>query len=174
MARVLKHKRGTTAQHAAYTGPAGEVTVDTDKKTIVIHDGTTAGGNPLPVVGDITGIATTAAEATVAATSGVTTVAAISSSATINLLNPGAYFKLDMYANVTSFSVVNTPTTGYTVMILITQKSGGPFTLTWPASFKWEGAAPAISNTAAAVDLLCITTFDGGTTWHATLSKGRV
>lgn len=37
-------RRGTTAAHAAFTGAAGEVTVDTDKKTAVVHDGATAGG----------------------------------------------------------------------------------------------------------------------------------
>lgn len=39
--------RGTTAQHGAYTGPVGELTVDTDKLTVVVQDGTTAGGHPL-------------------------------------------------------------------------------------------------------------------------------
>ncbi len=37
-------RRGTTAQHAVYTGPQGEVTVDTDKNALVLHDGATAGG----------------------------------------------------------------------------------------------------------------------------------
>lgn len=40
----LRLKRGTTAQNNAYTGQAGEATYDTDKKTIVAHDGVTAGG----------------------------------------------------------------------------------------------------------------------------------
>lgn len=38
---------GTTAEHSSFTGALREVTVDTDKKTAVIHDGTTAGGTPL-------------------------------------------------------------------------------------------------------------------------------
>lgn len=38
-------RRGTTAQHAVYTGPQGEVTVDTDKNALVLHDGATAGGH---------------------------------------------------------------------------------------------------------------------------------
>lgn len=40
----VQQYRGTTAQHAAYTGAAGELTVDTTKKAVVVHDGTTAGG----------------------------------------------------------------------------------------------------------------------------------
>lgn len=47
MAKLLKIRRGTTAQHSTFTGAAGEVTMDTDKKTLVAHDGTTPGGTPL-------------------------------------------------------------------------------------------------------------------------------
>lgn len=43
----LVHKRGTTAQHAGYTGALSEATYDSDKKTLVVHDGVTPGGNPL-------------------------------------------------------------------------------------------------------------------------------
>jgi hypothetical protein len=46
MATTLKLRRGTTAQHATFTGAAGEVTVDTDKEVVVVHDGATAGGFP--------------------------------------------------------------------------------------------------------------------------------
>jgi hypothetical protein len=45
--KPLKPKRGTTAQNNNYTGEAYEVTLDTDKKTLVVHDGLTAGGFPL-------------------------------------------------------------------------------------------------------------------------------
>jgi hypothetical protein len=44
---ALQLRRGTTAQHSAFTGLVGEVTIDTDKDTIVVHDGVTAGGIPL-------------------------------------------------------------------------------------------------------------------------------
>jgi len=47
MAKQVQLRRGTTAQHSSFTGVAGEVTVDTDKDTIVVHDGSTAGGFPL-------------------------------------------------------------------------------------------------------------------------------
>lgn len=47
MSIVLQHRRGTTAQHATFTGAAGEFTFDTTKKTVVAHDGLTAGGIPL-------------------------------------------------------------------------------------------------------------------------------
>jgi len=47
MAKLLKLRRGTTSQHSSFTGAEGEVTVDTTKDTIVVHDGSTAGGIPL-------------------------------------------------------------------------------------------------------------------------------
>ena len=47
MATELKLRGGTTAEHATFTGAAREATVDTDKNTIVVHDGSTAGGFPL-------------------------------------------------------------------------------------------------------------------------------
>lgn len=47
MSTVLKLRRGTTAEHSSFTGEVGEVTVDTTKDTVVVHDGTTAGGVPL-------------------------------------------------------------------------------------------------------------------------------
>lgn len=47
MTTALQLRRGTTTQHGTFTGALGEVTVDTTKKTAVVHDGSTAGGNPL-------------------------------------------------------------------------------------------------------------------------------
>jgi hypothetical protein len=43
----LQLRGGTTVQHSTFTGASKEVTVDTTKKTAVVHDGATAGGNPL-------------------------------------------------------------------------------------------------------------------------------
>jgi len=44
---AFQRRRGTTAEHASFTGLLAELTVDTDKKTVVVHDGSTAGGIPL-------------------------------------------------------------------------------------------------------------------------------
>jgi hypothetical protein len=49
---ALQLRRGTTSQHSAFTGLVGEITVDTDKDTIVVHDGSTAGGFPLAKASD--------------------------------------------------------------------------------------------------------------------------
>ena len=46
MAIAVQRRRGSTADHAAFTGLAGEITVDTSKQVVVVHDGATPGGFP--------------------------------------------------------------------------------------------------------------------------------
>lgn len=47
MAIQVQNRRGTTTQHSTFTGASGEITVDTDKNTVVVHNGSTPGGFPL-------------------------------------------------------------------------------------------------------------------------------
>ena len=47
MSTQVRLRGGTTSQHSTFTGAEREVTVDTTKDTLVVHDGTTAGGIPL-------------------------------------------------------------------------------------------------------------------------------
>lgn len=53
MASQLQLRRGTTAQHAVFTGAPGEITVDTTTKALVVHDGTTVGGFPAAKASDL-------------------------------------------------------------------------------------------------------------------------
>jgi len=55
MADQIQLRGGTTAEHSTFTGAAREVTVDTDKDTLVVHDGATAGGKPLLNEADLKG-----------------------------------------------------------------------------------------------------------------------
>jgi len=62
MPTILQLRRGTTAENAAYTGAAGEITVDTTLNKVLLHDGSTAGG--AATVGNLQGnirLGTTAA-----------------------------------------------------------------------------------------------------------------
>jgi len=45
MAIRVQFRRGTTNEHSTFTGVAGEVTVNTENKSLVVHDGSTAGGS---------------------------------------------------------------------------------------------------------------------------------
>jgi hypothetical protein len=52
MVKGIKFRRGTTLEHATFTGEEGEITVDITKDVAIVHDGVTAGGFPL--VGETT------------------------------------------------------------------------------------------------------------------------
>ena len=47
MATQVQFRRGTTGEHSGFTGAVGEITVDTEKKILCVHDATTPGGFPL-------------------------------------------------------------------------------------------------------------------------------
>ena len=82
MATAIQRRRGTTSQHSSFTGLAGEITIDTDLNTVIVHDGSTAGGYRLAkytevqaaAAGDITSVVagsgltggTTSGDATIA------------------------------------------------------------------------------------------------------------
>jgi hypothetical protein len=45
MAYAVQFRRGTTAEHASFTGASGEITVNTTTNQLVVHDGVTTGGH---------------------------------------------------------------------------------------------------------------------------------
>jgi hypothetical protein len=47
MATQVQFRRGTTTQNNAFTGAVGEITYDSEAKTLRLHDGTTAGGGAI-------------------------------------------------------------------------------------------------------------------------------
>jgi hypothetical protein len=47
MTKQVQIRRGSSTQHASFTGAEGEITYDVDKKTVVTHDGNTVSGTPL-------------------------------------------------------------------------------------------------------------------------------
>ena len=53
MAIQIQLRQGTTTEHNTFTGAVGEVTVDTTKKTLVVHDGLTVGGTSLATSADL-------------------------------------------------------------------------------------------------------------------------
>ena len=55
MAKTLQHRRNTTAGLSGVTGSVGEIFIDTTKNTVVVMDGSTAGGFPLELEGAGTG-----------------------------------------------------------------------------------------------------------------------
>ncbi|OQX94364.1 MAG: hypothetical protein B6I23_01390 [Rickettsiaceae bacterium 4572_127] len=47
MTKAIQWRRGTTAEHSSFTGLNGEITIDTTKKTAIVHDEATVSGFPL-------------------------------------------------------------------------------------------------------------------------------
>ena len=47
MSTQIQRRRGTTSEHSSFTGAAGEITIDSTKNTVVVHNGSTQGGFPL-------------------------------------------------------------------------------------------------------------------------------
>ena len=62
MAVQIQLRLGTTTEHNTFTGAVGEVTVDTTKDTLVVHDGKTVGGTVLAKVSEVPSLVPQATE----------------------------------------------------------------------------------------------------------------
>ena len=62
MAIQIQLRQGTTTEHNTFTGAVGEVTVDTTKDTLVVHDGVTVGGTVLAKVSEVPSLVPQATE----------------------------------------------------------------------------------------------------------------
>ena len=173
MAKQVQFRRGTTSQHSTFTGAAGEITVDTDKNTAVIHDGSTAGGVPLAKASEVftgtyTGDIDVTGELIVDSYNETYVAVTSSSNATTVDCEAGNAFSHTLTEN-TTFTFSNPPASGtaYTFSLEIIQDaSASGFTVTFPASVDWPSAtAPTLTATASAKDVLVFYTRDGGTTW---------
>jgi len=85
MAKKLQLRGGTTSEHSSFTGAVREVTVDTDKDVVVVHDGSTAGGFPSVKSGGIVNADINASAAI--ATSKITGLATSATTDTTNAAN---------------------------------------------------------------------------------------
>lgn len=178
MSKQVQLRRGNTSDHSAFTGVVGEVTIDTTKKTVVVHDGSTAGGVPLATETALGSYALTSALSDYVATSTIgsavqaydadtakTDTAQTFTAAqrgTITALTDGATITPD-FALSNNFSVtlagsrtVANPTNlvaGQSGSIFITQDGTGSRTLIWNSYWDFAtGVAPTLSTTAGAVD----------------------
>jgi RNase P/RNase MRP subunit p29 len=174
MAKLLKLRRGTTSQHSSFTGAEGEVTVDTTKDTLVVHDGSTAGGVPIAKESAVnlkanlasptfTGTVTTANVATDGQYIQQEETLTVSSNATTVDCSTGNYFTVQAAGNITfTFGTPPADTKSYAMVIEVDHNSG---TLTWPASVKWN-ADTAPELTAAKTHQFYFHTNNGGTRWR--------
>ena len=131
---------------ATMTGPSGTIVGTTDTQTL---SGKT-----------ITGLKETK------------TAPAISSGTLTLDCASGNVFAVALNANITTLAFSNVPAsgTGYGLTLALTADGTGR-TITWGAAVKWAGgSAPTLTSTNGKVDLVILTTWDGGTTWYAALA----
>ncbi len=119
MAKQLKLRRGTTSQHSSFTGAEGEVTVDTTKDTLVVHDGSTAGGTPLAKESAIPSAYTHP-----------------NHSGEVTSTGDGATVIADNVVDEANLKVSNSPTNGQ----VLTARSGNTGGMTWETTSSVGGA----------------------------------
>ena len=145
MATQVQFRRGSTSQHGSFTGAVGEITVDTDKDTVVVHDGSQAGGFALPSL-------KTAQEFTKTQNFNATT------------LTDQATITWDASANqVTSVTLTNNRTLaaatnqvdGGVYVLSVVQDGTGSRTLSFNSNYKFTGgSAPTLTTGANARDVI--------------------
>lgn len=102
MPTQVQFRRGTTAQNAAFTGAAGEITINTSNVSLRVHDGSTAGGTELATLAF-------AANATVLTTGTLPAARLPTSGATANTYGGAATVPvtvIDTYGRATAVSNV--------------------------------------------------------------------
>lgn len=177
MATQVQFRRGTTADHSTFTGAVGEITVDTTKDVVVVHDGAKVGGYPM--VG---------ANNSILSNVNITTAISIGTSSAIPSSNLDLTGNFSQVITAVSANDINCALSNYFTKTLTTTATftfsnppssraysfileltaGGSYTVTWPATVKWPGAVSPILSTG--VDVLAFVTKDGGTTWRGIAS----
>jgi hypothetical protein len=86
---------------------------------------------------------------------------------TLNLEN-GNVFEVALNANITTFTISNSPASGTAGSLTLKLTADGTArTITWGASVKWPGGtAPTLTSTNNKVDVLVFVTMDAGTTYY--------
>jgi len=137
MATQVQLRRGTTAEHSTFTGAVGEVTIDTDKDALVVHDNSQAGGYPVASLHNAQGYSAT-------------------QNFNATTLTDGATINWDASANqVTSvtlggnrtFAAPTNMVDGGAYVLIVVQDGTGSRTITWNSVFKWVGGtAPTLTT----------------------------
>ena len=138
MSTQIQRRRGTTGEHSTFTGAAGEITIDSTKNTVVVHDGSTAGGFPLATEANALsasniGVSVQAYDANNTADANLNSFIAA-----VNLPTSdgtaGQFLKTDGAGTVTFSTIPTINALNDIANVTITSASAGEF-------LKWDGAA---------------------------------
>ena len=187
MAYSVKFRRGTTAEHASFTGAAGEVTVNTTTNQLVVHDGATVGGHTVgsgggatSSGGGVTIYASIAARNAAAANEG--DLAFLSDSDTLHINNGSEWIKVwagpdekpTWTAELPSSVALNTDGTANTLTVAATDPEGFDITYTYDTSPSNQAQATIVNNNDGTFTLTpSITETDAGSfTFRAKATDG--
>lgn len=157
MAKQVQIRRGTTAQHATFTGVAGEITVDTDKNTVVVHNGSTAGGFPLAKV---------AGQAFTGDTSFVNVVETVYNLTGTALDASNGNIQYKTISGNTTFT--DSLATGENIILRLASASS--YTITWP-TMTWVKVGGSAAPTLTASDVIVLWK-EGSTLYGAYAGSG--
>ena len=88
------------------------------------------------------------------------------SAMTLSLAN-GNVQRITLTANTTLSLAAPAPGTYRGLLLYVFQDASGNRTITWPASVKWGIAgAPILTSAASKMDMIHLSTVDGGVTWY--------
>ena len=165
MPTALQLRRGTTSQNNSFTGAVGEVSVDTDKDTLRVHDGSTAGGFEV-----VTTAATqTLTNKTIPTHAVFTAAQEFTKTQNFNAttLTDASTIAWDASTNqVTSVTLGASRTLGAATnqvdggvyVLTVIQDGSGSRVLSFNSNYKFTGGtAPTLTTTAAARDILVFT-----------------
>ena len=187
MAYSVKFRRGTTAEHASFTGAAGEVTVNTTTNQLVVHDGATVGGHTVgsgggatSSGGGVTIYASIAARNAAAANEG--DLAFLSDSDTLHINNGSEWIKVwagpdekpTWTAELPSSVALNSDGTANTLAVAATDPEGFDITYTYDTSPSNQAQATIVNNNDGTFTLTpSITETDAGSfTFRAKATDG--
>jgi len=187
MAYSVKFRRGTTAEHASFTGAAGEVTVNTTTNQLVVHDGATVGGHTVgsgggatSSGGGVTIYASIAARNAAAANEG--DLAFLSDSDTLHINNGSEWIKVwagpdekpTWTTELPSSVALNTDGTANTLTVAATDPEGFDITYTYDTSPSNQAQATIVNNNDGTFTLTpSITETDAGSfTFRAKATDG--
>jgi len=187
MAYSVKFRRGTTAEHASFTGAAGEVTVNTTTNQLVVHDGATVGGHTVgsgggatSSGGGVTIYASIAARNAAAANEG--DLAFLSDSDTLHINNGSEWIKVwagpdekpTWTTELPSSVALNTDGTANTLTVAATDPEGFDITYTYDTSPSNQAQATIVNNNDGTFTLTpSITEIDAGSfTFRAKATDG--
>ncbi len=87
----------------------------------------------------------------------------------------GQYVEIAMTANIVTFSITDFPSQTpdvYGVIRLKFVQGASPWTITWPAAYKWPGSvAPVLSTGNGDIDFIDLWTDDKGVTWYGSYAQ---